>query len=464
MQRLNVKLPTPNPALTLAEEELFRRLGWFTQVRWGAVTIALVLMTAGWYIFDIRFAWTWALAVVAGISAYNLVFWFESRRLYRGGDVQSRRITRWAHAQIACDLAAVAAMVHAVGGVENHFILLFIFPMIVASEFFRTRTTYLYATAAAVLINAIGWGEYFFYDTLHLSLEVCKSGNLGQCEPLIGPGVGNRYVFVLQVCMVMTFGVYVTVFVASSIASRLRQREEALEQSHRNLESLEEMKSRFMRKTSHELRAPIGAIQSLMKAAIIRSKPDAEGKALVERAINRSETTLNLIDDLLRFSRLEAGQDPGRREPVDLAEIVCAAADLFRDTAEDKGIDLQVQTDPTVVLGVRDDLRNLIDNLISNAIRYTPQGGRVSVVTLTDGEGAHLEVSDTGIGIPAEELPHIFEEFFRGEVAKQAVPHGTGLGMAIVKRVVNMHGGRIRIESPPGQGTTFHVTLPAKGN
>lgn len=458
--RLTVTSPTINLALSLAEEELFRRLGWFTLVRWGAAACALALMAAGWYFFDIRFAWPWALAVVAGIAAYNLVFSVASRRLYHGGEAPSRRIVRLAHAQILCDLLAVAALVHAIGGVENHFVLLFIFPMIVASEFFRPRTAYLYATAAAVLINAIGWGEYFFYDALHLPLEVCEGGALGQCVPLVGPGVGNRYVFVLQVCLVMTFGVYATVFVASSIAGRLRQREEALALAHRNLESLEELKSQFMRKTSHELRAPIGAVESLLKAALSRAKPDAEGRALVERAISRSESTLALIDDLLHYSRLHAPQEPGRREPVDLAEIVCAAADLFRDPAEDKGVTLQVQTDPAVVRGVRDDLKNLVDNLLSNAIRYTPQGGRVSVETLTDGDGAHLDVSDTGIGISPEELPRIFEEFFRGEVAKQAVPHGTGLGMAIIKRVVDLHGGTIKVESPTGQGTTFRVTLP----
>ena len=275
-------------------------------------------------------------------------------------------------------------------------------------------------------------------------------------------GAAQHYVFVLQVCLAMTFAVYATVFVVSSIAGRLRQREEELERAHRDLQSLEQIKSQFMRRASHELRAPIGAVQSLLKAALSRDKPDAEGRALVERAIRRSESTLDLVDDLLRYSRLQAARGPDRREPVDLGEIVRAAADLFRDPAEDKGVSLEVRAAPAAVLGVRDDLKDLVDNLLSNAIRYTPAGGRVSVETGSDGGEARLVVTDSGIGIPPEELPHIFEEFYRGEAAKAAVQHGTGLGLTIVRRVVDLHGGRVEVESRPGQGTTFRVTLPAR--
>ncbi len=451
---------TPNPTLSLAEQELFRRQGWFTQVRWAAAACAAVFMAVGWYVFNVRFAWQWALAVIAGMAAYNLVFWVEARRLYGSAEVRRRRIAQLAHAQIICDLLAVAALVHAIGGVENHFILLFIFPVIVASEFFRPRVAFLYATVAAVLINVIGWGEYVFYETAHHRLSVGTGAEASPGVPLVAAGAAQNYVFVLQVCLAMTFAVYATVFVVSSIAGRLRQREEELERAHRDLQSLEQIKSQFMRRASHELRAPIGAMQSLLKAALSRDKPDAEGRALVDRAIRRSESTLDLIDDLLHYSRLQVAHDLERREPVDLAQIVRAAADLFRDPAEEKGIALEVRADGAVVLGVRDDLRNLVDNLLSNAIRYTPKGGRVSVETAGDGGEARLVVSDSGIGIPPEELPHIFEDFFRGRIAKETVPHGTGLGMAIVKRVVDLHGGRINVESRPGQGTTFRVTLP----
>jgi signal transduction histidine kinase len=169
---------------------------------------------------------------------------------------------------------------------------------------------------------------------------------------------------------------------------------------------------------------------------------------------------LDLIDDLLRYSRLQAATVGQRFEPVDLAQIVRSAADLFRAQAEEKKVGLEVAAVPARVLGARDGLIDLVNNLISNAIRYTPSGGRVAVRLASDGARGVLTVSDTGIGIPSDELPRIFDEFFRGEKAKQTVQQGTGLGMTIAKRVVDMHGGRIDVESEVGRGTTFRVTLP----
>ena len=452
--------PPQHPELTLTERELFERLEWFTQVRWGAGLSAAAFMAVGWWLFNVRFAWDYALGVVLALFGYNLVFWVWSRQLYRRQGIHKRWIITLAHAQITCDLLAVAALVHTIGGVENHFIILFLFPMVVASEFFSPRIAFLYATVAAVLINLIGWGEYFFYASFHHALEVCVAGNASQCQPLVAPGAAQHYVFVLQVCFVMTFAVYATVFVANSIAGRLRLREEELQAAYHDLRSLEQIKSQFMRKTSHELRAPIGAVQSLLKAAAGQMVPDAQGRALVDRAVLRSESMLDLIDDLLRYSRLQSAAVTQRFEPVELAEVVRAAADLFRAQAEEKGITLEVRAESAIVMGVRDSLTDLVDNLLSNAVRYTPAGGRVSVeVGCGDGRSI-LVVSDTGIGIPPNELPHVFDEFFRGEKAKQAVQHGTGLGMTIAKRVVDLHGGRIEVESEVGRGTTFRVTLP----
>jgi len=454
-------MPDPDPEarhdLTLTEQELFERLGWFTHVRWAAGVCALGFLGVGWYLFHVRFAWPWALAVIGALFAYNLLFALRVRRLHGRAHIEKRSITRLAHAQITCDLLAVAALVHTIGGAENHFILLFIFPMIVASEFFRPRVACAYATLAAVLINLIGWGEYYGPDFHHALAVLSPDGTL---EPLVSAQAAHRHVFVLQVCFVMTFAVYATVFIASSIAGRLRDREEQLAGAYRDLQSLDQVKSQFMRKTSHELRAPLGAMQSLLKAATSQMAPDGPGRGLVERAVARSESMLDLIDDLLRYSRLQAAAVGRRLEPVDLAEIVRSSADLFRAQAEEKKVGLEVAAVPARVLGARDGLIDLVNNLVSNAIRYTPSGGRVEVRLASDGARYVLTVSDTGIGIPSDELPRIFDEFFRGEKAKQAVQQGTGLGMTIAKRVVDVHGGRIDVESEVGRGTTFRVTLP----
>jgi len=388
----------------------------------------------------------------------NAFFSLCARALYQGEHAPKRWIRALAHAQILCDLVAVALLVHYIGGVENHFVILFVFPTIVASEFFSKSTAFGYATLAAALVNLIGWGEYAF-PSLHYPLRVMVSATPPLYEPLVAPGAAQHWVFVLQVCFVTTFAAYATVFIASSIATRLRSREEELEAAYDDLHALELIKSTFMRKTSHELRAPIGAVQSLLKAAMHQMPVGAQGRDLVGRAVHRTENMLDLIDDLLRYSRLRTAAIEQRFEPVELAEVVRTSADLFRPHAEEKGLALEVHAESAVVCGARDSLSDLVANLVSNAIRYTP-GGAVTIRVGTVSAQARLEVADTGIGIPPDELPHVFEEFFRGQEAKKTVAHGTGLGMAIVKRVVEVHLGHIEVKSVPGKGTTFVVMFP----
>ncbi|MFO8012093.1 MAG: HAMP domain-containing sensor histidine kinase [Phycisphaerae bacterium] len=446
--------------LTLTERVLFERLGWFVEVRWAAGVCALVFMALGWYGFDVRFEALPAVLVIFGLFLYNAFFSLCAREIYQAGRISQRWLLALAHAMVLCDLLAVAALIHFIGGVENHFIVLFIFPMIVASEFFLKTTAYVYAAAAVGLIHAIGWGEYLLYESAHYPLQVLVAEDPERFEPLVAPGAGQHGVFVFQVCFVMTFAVFATVFVASSIATRLRQREEELEEAYHGLRSLEQVKSSFMRKTSHELRAPVGALQSLLVAAKRQMPEGAPGRDLVARAAGRTEHMLDLIDDLLRYSRLRAAARTLGRERVELAEIVRGAAEMFGPRAEEKGVRLDVQADSAEVVGVRDSLTDLVNNLVSNAIRYTPDGGRVTVRAGTEAGRPRLAVADTGIGIPDDELPHIFDEFFRGREAKETFAHGTGLGMTIIRRVVEMHGGDIDVTSAPGQGTEFVVTFP----
>ncbi len=456
--------PAPRGAdgqdLTLTERVLFERLGWFVEVRWAAGVCALVFMALGWYVFDVRFRALPAVLVLFALFIYNAFFSLCAREIYQAGRISQRWLLALAHAMVVCDLLAVAALVHVIGGVENHFIVLFIFPMIVASEFFRKGTAYAYAAAAAGLIHAIGWGEFLLYEGSHYPLRVLVAENPDRFEPLVAPGTGQHGMFVFQVCFAMTFAVFATVFVASSIATRLRQREEELEAAYRRLRSLEQVKSSFMRKTSHELRAPVGALQSLLVAAR-RQMPDAApGRDLVARAAARTEHMLDLIDDLLRYSRLRAAAQTMGRERVELAEIIRGAAEMFRPGAEEKGLRLDVQADSAEVLGVRDSLTDLVNNLVSNAIRYTPEDGRVTVRVGVEAGRPRLAVADTGMGIPDDERRHIFDEFFRGREAKETFPHGTGLGMTIIRQVVEMHDGRIDVTSAPGEGTEFVVTFP----
>jgi signal transduction histidine kinase len=188
---------------------------------------------------------------------------------------------------------------------------------------------------------------------------------------------------------------------------------------------------------------------------------DPKQKEMIQRACERTGSLIALINDLLRYSRLEAETGvPAVYQPVSLFDVVRRTVELLSPSAEEKGLHLEVHLRPVHVLADEEGLTELVTNLVSNAIRYTPNGGRVSVAIEVEGPHAMLKVEDQGIGIKPDDLPHLFEEFFRSESARQFVRHGTGMGLAIVKKLVDSYGGAIDVASEPGRGTTFTVRLP----
>ena len=177
----------------------------------------------------------------------------------------------------------------------------------------------------------------------------------------------------------------------------------------------------------------------------------------------------HLVGGLLQLSRLQAGELPLAREPLDLAEFLRASARRFEPAAAEAGVALRVDTGPVPVLfeGDRARLNQVLGNLIDNALRHTPRGGSVDLLgrVAEGGPAPRLEivVRDTGAGIPAEDLPRVFERFYQADKSRAAGRGGAGLGLAIVKELVELHGGAMRAESAPGRGTAITIALPLDG-
>jgi two-component system phosphate regulon sensor histidine kinase PhoR len=167
-----------------------------------------------------------------------------------------------------------------------------------------------------------------------------------------------------------------------------------------------------------------------------------------------------LLDDILALSRLESRPETLPRAPVDLAAIARTAGEELAERARLSGIDLTVRAERCPVMGDAATLRRVVDNLIVNAISYTPRGGRVEALLEPRGSSAVLEVRDTGIGIPEEDLDRIFERFYRVDKARSRSAGGTGLGLAIVKHAVGLHGGTVEVTSKLTRGSTFTVRIP----
>jgi two-component system, OmpR family, phosphate regulon sensor histidine kinase PhoR len=236
------------------------------------------------------------------------------------------------------------------------------------------------------------------------------------------------------------------------------------------LRRVEEMRADFIANASHELRTPLAALLGFIETlqGPAKGDPAAREKFL---AIMQGQATrmARLIDDLLSLSRIELNAHLHPNTPADLAPIVRQVVDGLQMLARDRGVDIKVSTPeaPLVVLGDRDELIRALENLVENALKYGAAGKRVDVA-FTPGQTragtpeARIAVRDYGPGIAPEHLPRLTERFYRVDVADSRSQGGTGLGLALVKHVLNRHGGRLTIESTLGSGATFTMHLPLR--
>jgi heavy metal sensor kinase len=210
---------------------------------------------------------------------------------------------------------------------------------------------------------------------------------------------------------------------------------------------------------SHDLRTPLTRLRGTAEMALA-SPPDVERyRDALADCVEESDRVLVMLNTLMDISEAESGTMQLRREPVSLAEVVQRAVDLYHDVADAKGVTLAADTaDDVVVTADRTRLEQVAANLIDNAVKYTPPGGRVDVEVRRAGDSALLRVRDTGPGIPPDELPRIFDRLFRGD--RSRAERGLGLGLSLVKAVVEAHGGTVDVVSEPGRGSTFTVSLP----
>ena len=227
---------------------------------------------------------------------------------------------------------------------------------------------------------------------------------------------------------------------------------------------LEQMRRDFVGNVSHELRTPLTVITGYLEALTDGQDTDPEQVvASLNQMKSQSERMRRIVEDLLMLSRLETRDQNGREDiAVPVPALLASVEEEARILSGSKQHQIELEADPTLWLrGCSGELHSAFSNLVSNAIRYTPEGGRIHIRWYADDSGAHYAVQDTGIGIEAHHIPRLTERFYRVDTARSRSSGGTGLGLAIVKHVLRSHDARLRIESTPGQGSTFYADFPA---
>jgi signal transduction histidine kinase len=234
--------------------------------------------------------------------------------------------------------------------------------------------------------------------------------------------------------------------------------------TYQRLEDLEQAKSEFVFTVAHELKSPVAAIQSILRVLLegYAGEIFQKQKELIGRVERRLIALQGLIRDLLALGALKGALPEGQKTDVILNGIINRVVDAVQPEVEEKGLELQVEV-PDALLTIKandEDLERLLSNLLENAVKYTPPKGRVRLQLVLDNNSVRIVVSDTGIGISPESMDRIFEEFYRGKNAKEMGQEGTGLGLSLVKHIVDRYHGEIGVESKPQEGSTFTVTLP----
>jgi len=232
------------------------------------------------------------------------------------------------------------------------------------------------------------------------------------------------------------------------------------------LKEINKIKSQFVSMVAHELRAPLAAIKGWLEVILSgEAGGDAEqNKQWLQRAMDRSDSLLALVNDLLVINRMEAGKIAQKMEPVLINDVIKKIVDFLKPEAEKRKVTLTIKLPedlPSIQADLR-DMEKLFTNLVSNAIKYNRKNGAITIKGEVEGSSIHLSVKDTGIGISADHLSHIFDDFYRADDEKIKKISGTGLGLTIAKKIVNSHFGRIEVDSEFGKGSVFSVFLPLK--
>jgi len=230
------------------------------------------------------------------------------------------------------------------------------------------------------------------------------------------------------------------------------------------LKQMDRMKSQFVSTVSHEIQSPMNAVMMQLQVILDGLAGDVTEKQrdILTRASQKINNLARMASELLDLARIESGLISLEREPVDMLAIIRDQVAFHLPRAESESIRLKVDAPETLprVLANRRNMEEVLSNLITNAIKYSPDGGQVTVSASAGSGYLCLRVRDTGLGISPEDLKLIFQQFYRVKDEKTRYIQGTGLGLAIVKSILESHQGRIEVESRPGEGSTFMVFLP----
>lgn len=435
---------------------------WFCRLRWTVIGMLVIFALAGFFpgVFErvgLRSYVTEPLVIAAVLVLTNLCFLAHARRLRSLGPVAGARANLWV--QIVSDLLVLTAVVHYLGSLETYAAFAYLFHIVLACIFLsRTQSLLVVAIAGTFYVACVALEE---------------TGNLPPAGVYGGAASLREYMKGMAGHSLLSVGsaffVWLVVWhLASHLSAMVRERDRELAETNRRLLAAQQERTRHMLRTTHELKAPFAAIHANAQLLLRGHCGVLSDEALdvVRRIARRCSRLATEIQEMLQLANLRSSSEqPTQPTELDLAEVVGWAISQVSQTAEARGVAIGAELEPAPIVGVQDHLRMLLANLLSNAVAYSQEGGRVAVrcCAAAPGDDVLVSVEDHGIGIAPEKLPRIFEEYYRTDEAARHNKESTGLGLAIVQHVALEHGIRVRVESTLKEGTRFTLGFPRGG-
>lgn len=436
--------------------ELSRRISWFITIRWLALIGVIIAINFAQFVQNLSLPYN-LLYVMSGIlTIVNVIYmafnnYIINKKTYKDNVVL---IHHFANVQVLTDLIILTILLYGSGGLQSPFIYYYVFHMVIASMLLPNFWAYIQGSIAMCFFSLlIILSSYNYIPNYAL--------------PGFGPTPGDeKYLdFVLGKLCGLVSTIFILIFMSGSIVKQLKNKEALLAKANEGLIEANEEKSRYVLQVTHELRAPLAAIQGYLKVAIEGYVGTVEGKLkdMLQNISNRTTNMLVMVNELLDLAALK---NPKKKilnkEPHNINSVINKELRFFENELLEKKIDVEVSAAPALEITADiEQLHILLTNLISNAIKYSHIGGKLKINASKPFNNVLLKVSDNGIGIPEKDQKSIFLEYFRSQNAVTKEKNGTGLGLTIVEKIVKRHNGNIWVESSSEHGSTFFIELPS---
>jgi two-component system, OmpR family, phosphate regulon sensor histidine kinase PhoR len=446
--------PQPGAYEGLAADVLLENARWFTRIRWFAVGSLILLGAFGAFVapgaarmLGVLPPGVWPWCVAAFLALLNLLDIAWIHRL--SGATPRNRIAASIWFQIVSDLLVLTVLVYRIGPTETVVAFAYLFHIALACIFFTRRDSLIVLLLSVLLYTAtvialcLGWLPH---------------------RSILAPGVAGDFGVVSAALFALpAIAVWAVVWhLVSSISETVRHRDRELDAANRRLRQADAERNHQVLRVAHDLKAPFSGIETniqILKHSYWEQTPD-DVRSIIGKIEARSAALRARIGDILTLGNLRSGQaGPPAYEPVDLSRLLAEVVRDLQELAAQKRVIVALSTTPVTVMSNPEQLRILFANLLSNAVAYSQDGGRVEV-SLAAGPPASVRITDHGIGIKRGALPHIFDDYYRAPDAVRFNPQSTGLGLAIVRHIAGQLGLGVAVESEPGVGSTFDVSIP----